>query len=71
MKLSTNVKVHFFKKDSNKWAAQYEKDMQRRGTFLARVDYGDVEAVIEMTDIDFAFAVPTIVAGVRSQAKDE
>lgn len=70
MKLSTNVKVHFFPKDEKKWADTYERDMKRSGTFLGRVDYGDVEAVVEMADFDFAFSIPTIVAGVRAQMKD-
>lgn len=71
VKLGTNVKVHFFAKDAQKWADTYERDMKSRGTFLGRLDYGDVEAVVEMTDFDFASSVPTVVAGVRAQAQAE
>ena len=71
MKLSTNVKVHFFAKDDQKWADTYERDMKRSGTFLARVDYGNVEAVVEMLESDFAFSLPTIVAGVQARMKEE
>jgi hypothetical protein len=71
VKLGTNVKVHFFPMDHNKWADRYAIDMKKRGTFLGRIDYDDVEAVVEMTDFDFALSLPTVVAGVRAEAKAE